>query len=288
MIPKGPIAILAGAGQLPIQLLSHLERTGQDVRILAFRGFAEGELQRRAHATVDLLDLKTIMSTLEGWRPQAVSLVGAVRRPGFSALLSAYSLLRNRHEVREVIARGDDQVLRGAVMLLEERGHRVVGAHELAPDLVAPRTLTGARQPGADDHGAIAFGLELLVSLSDFDIGQGAVVDRRHVLAIEGPEGTDRMIRRVRSLRQSWFGLRRREEGGVLIKAAKRGQDLRVDMPTIGPRTVAEAAKAGLSGVAIGAGSTFVLEQEETLRTADRLGLFLIAVDLPWMEKPLG
>jgi DUF1009 family protein len=288
MMPHGPIAILAGAGQLPIQLLGHLERTGQDVRVLAFRGFAEAELQRRAHATVDLLDLKTIMSTLEGWRPQAVSLVGAVRRPGFSALLSAYSLLRNRQEVREVIARGDDQVLRGAVRLLEERGHRVVGAHELAPDLVASHTLTGARQPGADDHEAIAFGLELLASLSDFDIGQGAVVDRRHVLAIEGPEGTDRMIRRVRGLRQSWFGLRRREEGGVLIKAAKRGQDLRVDMPTIGPRTVTEAAKAGLAGIAIGAGSTFVLEQEETLRTADRLGLFLIAVDLPWMEKPLG
>ena len=171
------------------------------------------------------------------------------------------------HEVREVIARGDDQVLRGAVMLLEERGHRVVGAHELAPDLVAPRALTGSRQPGADDREAIAFGLELLASLSDFDIGQGAVVDRRHVLAIEGPEGTDRMIRRVRGLRQSWFGLRRREEGGVLIKAAKRGQDLRVDMPTIGPRTVREAARAGLAGIAIGAGSTFVLEQEETLRT---------------------
>jgi DUF1009 family protein len=288
MMPQGPIAILAGAGQLPIQLLSHLERTGQDVRILAFRGFAEAELQRRAHARVDLLDLKTIMGTLEGWRPQAVSLVGAVRRPGFSALLSAYSLLRNMHEVREVIARGDDQVLRGAVMLLEERGHRVVGAHELAPDLVASPALTGTRRPGADDHEAIAFGLELLASLSDFDIGQGAVVDRRHVLAIEGPEGTDRMIRRVRGLRQSWFGLRRREEGGVLIKAAKRGQDLRVDMPTIGPRTVTEAAKAGLAGIAIGAGSTFVLEQEETLRTADRLGLFLMAVDLPWMEKPLG
>jgi DUF1009 family protein len=98
-MPAGPIAILAGAGQLPIQLVNHLERTGQEVRVLAFRGFAETELQRRAHATVDLLDLKTITSTLEGWRPQAVSLVGAVRRPGFSALLSAYSLLRNMHEV---------------------------------------------------------------------------------------------------------------------------------------------------------------------------------------------
>ncbi|WP_114943825.1 LpxI family protein [Microvirga calopogonii] len=287
-MPSGPIAIIAGAGQLPIQLLDHLERTGQEVRVLAFRGFAEPELQRRAHATVDLLDLKTIMSTLEGWRPQAVSLVGAVRRPGFSALLSAYSLLRNMQEVKEVITRGDDQVLRGAVMLLEERGHRVVGAHELAPDLVASRSLSGKLTPNADDREAVTVGLDLLKSLSDFDIGQGAVIARRHVLAIEGPEGTDRMMRRVMKMRQSWFGLRRREEGGVLIKAAKRGQDLRVDMPTIGPRTVAEAARAGLSGIAIGAGSTFVLEQEKTLHTADRLGLFLVAVDLPWMEKALG
>jgi UDP-2,3-diacylglucosamine hydrolase len=287
-MPAGPIAILAGAGQLPIQLVNHLERTGQEVRVLAFRGFAETELQRRAHATVDLLDLKTITSTLEGWRPQAVSLVGAVRRPGFSALLSAYSLLRNMHEVKEVITRGDDQVLRGAVMLLEERGHRVVGAHELAPDLVASQSLIGKLTPNADDCETIGFGLDLLKSLSDFDIGQGAVIARRHVLAIEGPEGTDRMMRRVMKMRQSWFGLRRREEGGVLIKAAKRGQDLRVDMPTIGPRTVMEAAKAGLSGIAIGAGSTFVLEQEKTLRTADRLGLFLIAVDLPWMESSRG
>jgi UDP-2,3-diacylglucosamine hydrolase len=287
-MPAGPIAVLAGAGQLPIQLVNHLERTGQEVRVLAFRGFAEVELQCRADATVDLLDLKTIMSTLEGWRPQAVSLVGAVRRPGFSALLSAYSLLRNMHEVKEVITRGDDQVLRGAVMLLEERGHRVVGAHELAPDLVASRSLTGKLTPNADDRETIGFGLDLLISLSAFDIGQGAVIARRHVLAIEGPEGTDRMMRRVMKMRQSWFGLRRREEGGVLIKAAKRGQDLRVDMPTIGPRTVMEAAKAGLSGIAIGAGSTFVLEQEKTLRTADRLGLFLIAVDLPWMESSRG
>jgi UDP-2,3-diacylglucosamine hydrolase len=129
-------------------------------------------------------------------------------------------------------------------------------------------------------------GLDLLASLSAFDIGQAVIVARKHVLAIEGPEGTDRMLRRVRGLRRSWLGMRRRKEGGVLIKAAKRGQDLRVDMPTIGPRTVFEAARAGLSGIAVGAGSTLVLEQEEALRTADRLGLFLVAVDLPWMEHP--
>ncbi|WP_457094630.1 LpxI family protein [Microvirga sp. P5_D2] len=281
----GPIAIIAGAGRLPIQLVEHLEKTGQDYRILAFRGFAAPELRNRAQTNVDLLDLKTIMNTLDGWQPQAVSLVGAVRRPGFTALLGAYSALRNMQEVKEVIARGDDQVLRGAVRLIEERGHKVVGAHELAPDLVASKAFRGALEPNEDDRQAIAMGVDLLASLSAFDIGQGAVIARNHVLAIEGPEGTDRMIGRVRAQRQSWFGLRQRKEGGVLIKAAKRGQDLRVDMPTIGPRTVAEAARAGLSGIAIGAGSTFVLEQEETLRIADRLGVFLAAVDLPWMES---
>jgi len=285
---SGPIAIVAGSGRLPIQVAEHLERTGQDYRVLAFRGFAAPELRNRAHANVDLLDLKTILNTLDSWRPRAVSLVGAVRRPGFSALLGAYSALRNMQEVKEVIARGDDQVLRGAVMLIEEHGHRVVGAHELAPDLVAPRSLSGALRPSDDDRQAIVVGLDLLSSLSAFDIGQGAVVARKHVLAIEGPEGTDRMLRRVGGLRQSWFGFRRRKEGGVLIKAAKRGQDLRVDMPTIGSRTISEAARAGLSGIAVGAGSTFVLEQEETLRIADRLGLFLIAVDLPWMEGVHG
>jgi UDP-2,3-diacylglucosamine hydrolase len=280
----GPIALIAGSGQLPIQLVNQLERTGRDYRILAFRGFAEPELRRRAHATVDLLDLKTIMRTLDEWKPSVVSLVGAVRRPGVSALLGAYSLLRNMQEVKDVITRGDDQVLRGAVMLLEERGHRVVGVHELAPELVAPSSLRGALSPAPDDQHAIELGVELLQSLSAFDIGQAAVIAKRHVLAIEGPEGTDRMLGRVRGQRQSFVGLRRRKEGGVLIKAAKKGQDLRVDMPAVGPRTIIEAARAGLSGIAIGSGSTLVADQGQTIATADRLGLFIVAVDLPWME----
>lgn len=278
MSGEGPIAILAGAGQLPIQLADHLKRQGRDYRVLAFRGFAAPELRRRADASVGLLDLKAIMATLDAWRPSAVALVGAVQRPGFSALLGAYSLLRNMQDVKDVITRGDDQVLRGAVRLIEEHGHRVVGVQDLAPELIAPPSLRGKLEPSDDDRQAIAFGLSLLQSLSDFDIGQATVVAQRHVLAIEGPEGTDRMLRRVRGLRRSPFGFGRRQEGGVLVKTAKKGQDLRVDMPAVGPRSVVEASRAGLSGIAIGAGSTLVLNEEETLRTADRLGLFFTAV----------
>jgi DUF1009 family protein len=284
----GPVAILAGSGRLPLQLVQHLERSGRDHRILAFRGFVEPEIRRRAHATVALLDLRRIMATLERWQPSVVTLVGAVSRPGFAALLGAYSLFANRSEVRDVIARGDDQMLRGAVGLLEERGYRVVGAHELAPELVVARGLAGQVAASPQDRSTVELGLALLEALSAFDIGQAAVLAGRRVLAIEGPEGTDRMLRRVRRLRGARFARPARKEGGVLVKAAKRGQDLRVDMPTIGPRTVVEAAKAGLSGIAIGAGSSLLLDQTDALRAADELGLFLASVDLPWMDDHEG
>jgi DUF1009 family protein len=284
----GPVAILAGSGRLPLQLVQHLERSGRDHRILAFRGFVEPEIRRRAHATVALLDLRRIMATLERWQPSVVTLVGAVSRPGFAALLGAYSLFANRSEVRDVIARGDDQMLRGAVGLLEERGYRVVGAHELAPELVVARGLAGQVAASPQDRSTVELGLALLEALSAFDIGQAAVLAGRRVLAIEGPEGTDRMLRRVRRLRGARFARPARKEGGVLVKAAKRGQDLRVDMPTIGPRTVVEAAKAGLSGIAIGAGSSLLLDQTDALRAADELGLFLVSVDLPWMDDHEG
>jgi hypothetical protein len=283
-----PVAILAGSGQLPLQVVEHLERTGRDHRILAIRGFVERDVRRRAHAVVDLLDIKGILAVLDGWRPAAVALAGAVSRPGFSTLLGAYSLVRNRQEVRDVIARGDDGMLRGAVGLLEEHGHRVVGPHELAPHLVASRGLRGRVGSGEPERVAVDLGLDLLRSLSAFDVGQAAVVARRRVLAVEGPEGTDRMLRRVRKLSQPWYGGRARREGGVLVKAAKAGQDLRVDMPAIGPRTVVECARAGLAGIAVGAGSTLLLEQERALQEADRLGLFVVAVDLPWMEAAHG
>jgi UDP-2,3-diacylglucosamine hydrolase len=278
--PGGPVAILAGAGQLPIEVANRLQKRGAPYHILAFRGFATRELRQRADAVCDLLDLSAIQKTLEGWSPGLVTLAGAVRRPGFSALLGAYALFRNRKEVRDIIARGDDQVLRGAVSLLEERGFKVVGPHELVPDLLAASGFSAGPRFRDEDRPGVVTAVQLLDTLAPYDIGQAVVIAGRRVLAVEGPEGTDRMLQRVARIRRSWF--RRKREGGVLVKVAKRGQDLRVDMPAIGPKTLTEAARAGLSGVAIGAQSTLILDREMTVAMADRLGVSLITLELPW------
>ena len=118
-----------------------------------------------------------------------------------------------------------------------------------------------------------AIGLAVLDALSAFDVGQACVVLDGRPVAIEGAEGTDAMIARVAELRANG---RLRVDGarGVLVKAAKRNQDLRVDLPTIGPRTIELAAQAKLAGVAIEAGRSLIADRASTLALADKLGLF--------------
>jgi len=115
---------------------------------------------------------------------------------------------------------------------------------------------------------------DVLAALSPFDIGQAAVVIDGHVVAVEDIEGTDGLLARVARLRGEGR-IRARAPRGVLVKAPKSGQDLRFDLPTIGPRTVERAVEAGLSGIAIVAGHTIVVEPQAMIAAADAAGLFV-------------
>ena len=279
--PPGPIAILAGSGRFPELLADNLRQAGRACRILAIRGFADASLRQHADAAADLLDVKRVLACLREWRPSAVTLAGGVHRPKPSAVFSAVSMLRNRRELAELMGRGDDQLLRGVVQLLEEQGHSVVGVHDLAPELLAAAGTLGAHRPDEEDLRAVRIGMNLLTDISSYDMGQGVVVAGERVIAVEGPEGTDRMLARVQGLRRSWSWTKP-PPAGVLVKMPKSGQDLRVDLPAVGPRTFARAAKAGLRGVAVASGVTLILDREDAVRTADRLGLFLLGVESGW------
>jgi DUF1009 family protein len=114
----------------------------------------------------------------------------------------------------------------------------------------------------------------VLRALSPFDIGQAAIVVDGHVLGVEDIEGTDGLLARVARLRAEGR-IRAKPGRGVLVKAPKSGQDLRFDLPTLGPRTIEGAAAAQLAGIAIVAGNTIVAEPQAMIETADRAGLFV-------------
>lgn len=278
----GPVAILAGAGELPTLIADRMVATGRPCRILALRGFADPALTRRSDAIVGLLDIQATVACLDAWRPDSVTLAGAVRRPGAAALVDAFSLLRNRDEIARVIGRGDDHVLRGVIELLEERGHRLVGVHDLAPELLADVGTYGRVRPDAAALRGIEVGFGLLDDLSRYDIGQSAVIRGERILAIEGAEGTDGMIARAGRFRGRRWRWGRLPSDVVMVKGPKRGQDLRVDLPAIGPITIANAARAGFAGVAVAARYTLVINRARTVAEADRRGLFLVGIDQGW------
>jgi UDP-2,3-diacylglucosamine hydrolase len=130
------------------------------------------------------------------------------------------------------------------------------------------------KSPDENATADIARGRDVLRALSPFDIGQATIVIDGHVVGVEDIEGTDGLLARVARLR-SEGRIRAKAPQGVLVKAPKSGQDLRFDLPTVGPRTVEGAVRAGLAGIAIVAGNTIVVEPQGMIEAADAAGLFL-------------
>lgn len=198
-----------------------------------------------------------------------VVLAGGVRnRPHVRDLKFDWPTLRAVPYVLGALGKGDDALLRAFIGLLESFGFKVVGAHEVVPDLLSPPPACLTRiTPDARERRNIALAMDAALKLGDLDVGQGAIAAGGRVVALEGAEGTDLMIERVRELRTAGRISRR---GGVLVKMAKPRQDERADLPAIGLSTVENAERAGLAGIAIEAGRTFILGFGETLAAANK------------------
>ncbi|MDD2862841.1 MAG: LpxI family protein, partial [Acidiphilium sp.] len=153
-----------------------------------------------------------------------------------------------------------------------EEGFRVLGAHEVMAEVLAPIGLLTRVGPDAAALADIGRGVGVLRALGVADVGQACVVQQGIVLAVEAVEGTDAMLGRA-------AGLARPGPGGVLVKLVKPGQDRRADLPTLGPDTVARARAAGLRGVAFEAEGAILIERAAMVTAANEGGLFLLGID---------
>jgi DUF1009 family protein len=169
---------------------------------------------------------------------------------------------------------GDDHLLSGIGRIIEQDGFRMVGIRDVAPDILMPEGCITRAAPDPAAAADIARGQEVLRALGPFDIGQAVVVIDGHVVAVEDIEGTDGLLVRVARLRGEGR-IRAKAARGVLVKAPKSGQDLRFDLPAVGPRTIEGVAKAGLAGLAIIAGYTIAAESQTMIEVADSAGLFI-------------
>ena len=273
---EGALAIICGGGTLPFAVADAVTKYGRRVVLFAIRGWADPKrVVDYPHYWAALGQFGAFCRLARREGCQDVVLIGSMMRPAIWQIRPDLKTLRLLPRIFGMFRGGDDYLLKGVAAIFEEHGFRLLGAHAVAPEILMPEGTLGRERPTERDNADIAKGLAFLTAASPFDVGQAVVVADARVLAIEAAEGTDSLLERIAQLRQTG---RIASGRGVLVKAAKRNQDRRLDLPSIGPQTVEGAARAGLAGIAVVAGSTVVAEPAQIGAIADRAGLFVLGL----------
>jgi DUF1009 family protein len=275
MDAASPIGLIAAGGVMPFAVADAMIAHGRKPVLFALKGVCDPvAVERFRHHWIALGQIGRAIKLFRAENCRDLVFIGTLVRPALSEVRLDWGTLRVMARVWMAFRGGDDHLLSGIGRILEQDGFRMVGIRDVAPDLLVPEGCLTRAIPDADAMADIARGREVLAALSPFDIGQAAIVIDGHVVAVEDIEGTDGLLARVARLRGEGR-IRAKAGRGVLVKAPKSGQDLRFDLPTIGPRTLDGAAAAKLAGIAIVAGNTIVVEPQAMIEKADAAGLFV-------------
>jgi len=275
---RGPLGLIAGSGDLPAVLAEEATRHGRPVFVVSIDGETDCDLSAYPGTRLPIGAAGRLKSALKAAGCEDVLMTGNFRRPRFSDIEWTMGTVKALSSIMRLKIGGDDRVVNGVVQIFEAEGFRIVGPREVAPGLVAPAGPVGRKTPSRAARADIDFGRGAIATMGPLDIGQAVVVLNERVVAVEAAEGTNAMIKRCEDLRGNGR-IAEASPSGVLVKAAKPGQEMRLDMPVIGTQTIAAAADAGLSGVAVEAGNVLIPDLDAVRRAADAADLFLIGFD---------
>lgn len=284
---REPIGLIAGWGRFPIQVAQKIKSQGRRVVAVAITGHASHELDIICDDVLwsGVGKLGKHLRFFQRWQAQQITMAGKLFKADL--LYQGSVWLRHLPDLTCVRTLGpcllgskrdarDDQLLLAITTAYERRGMKIFPATDLAPELlVAGGHLAGPRvnkQAKQDTQ----FGWNIAKQMGGLDIGQAVTIKDGIVIAVEAIEGTDACIDRTGQLCK--------RGGWTLVKVSKPSQDMRFDVPTIGPQTVQKVSDAGGKAIAIEANRTIVVDQEATYRLADRLGISIVSLDEPCCE----
>ncbi|MBR9835321.1 MAG: UDP-2,3-diacylglucosamine diphosphatase LpxI [Alphaproteobacteria bacterium] len=276
-----PLGIIAGLGQLPVQVAEAAVGRGQGVYVVRLKGFVEPALDPFPGEIIGLAEIGKVIKAFQKAGCKQVCFAGIVKRPDFSALKPDMKGISLLPKVVAAARRGDDALLRVLVDTFEAEGFTVIGAEQAGGQILAGAGLIAGRTPDDAEMADLRKGALIAAESGRLDIGQGAIVCNGLVLCVEAQEGTDAMLKRCAELDASVRGSAE-ARAGVLVKRPKPIQERRIDLPTIGLRTVEAAAAAGLAGIGVEAGGVLIVGQPQVSERAEQLGLFLFGFDKDW------
>ncbi len=270
ILKNSVIAIFAGRGNLPVQIIAECKAKNYPYIIIAFKGQTPKEiLKNEKHQWVRFGSVAKLFKILHAHKVTHILMAGAMTRPSFLEIrpdMKALSL-----GVKTLLLKGDDGLLQACIKILEEQeGFKVISPSDVV-DLTTKNKLYTTVAPTLENWKDINIGFKVANTMGSLDIGQGCIIQQEIVLSVEALEGTKNMIERTKTLKLMKKGM-----GGVLVKILKPQQDTRVDMPTIGENTINQAHKAGCQGIALQAHKTLLIDEQSIIKTANKHKMFLI------------
>lgn len=275
------LAIIAGLGDLPVSIASACEADGRTVYVFRLAGFVEPKLARFPGETIGLGQIGKLIKRLKAVDCDEVVFAGIVKRPNFADVKLDLRGARLLPRVLKAARQGDDALLRVIIAELEGEGFSVVAAEQAASSLKIESGLIFGPEPTDTQMDDLRKAAATASAIGRLDIGQGCVVCNGLILAVEAQEGTDRMLERVAGLELELRG-DATNRLGVLVKRPKPIQERRIDLPTIGPRTIERAAQAGLAGIGLEEEGALLLGRERIGALCEQYGLFLYGFPSSW------
>ncbi|HVP67376.1 MAG TPA: UDP-2,3-diacylglucosamine diphosphatase LpxI [Anaeromyxobacteraceae bacterium] len=263
------IGLIAGGGRFPVLFAESARRAGHRVVAAAHVNQTDPALERLVDACtwVKLGQFGKVVEVLKAGGATEVVMLGSIAKARFfrDAWLDGLGI----KVMATVAVKSDDNILRTIARGLAERGLPVIDPTPFLQDRLAPEGVLGRHAPSEEEAADARYGLELARAIGRLDLGQTVVVKDRVALAVEALEGTDACIRRGGELAKG---------GAVVVKAVKPQQDRRFDLPAVGPDTVEAMREAKCRVLAVEAGSTLVMDQDEMVRRADKARIALVGV----------
>jgi len=267
---SSPLGLVAGNGSFPIEFAQRAQALGLKLVVIALKGEADPRLKEFAEVLewISVGQLGKLVKILKRNHVAQVAFLGGVTRVDFVGgfridWVGLKMLSRLRHF-------NDDSMLRGIIRVIEQGGVQVIAPHALLPESVPAKGTVTPRGASEAERTDALIGWEAARAIGTLDIGQSVVVRNKTIVAVEAVEGTAETIKRAGNVRGP---------SGVLVKLAKMHQDLRVDLPAVGAKTLEQMKESNLSLLVIEAGKCLILEPQSFLERAMQLNIAVIAAE---------
>lgn len=266
---KKKLGLIVGDGDLPLRLIDHLQSQNTEFCIVDLIGRSI-DCSRSTLLHVQIGEVGKILQFLRTHHVTDIILIGGIKRPSFKSIKVDAVGAKWLAKLGLATFGGDDQLLRRVTELLQAEGFALQRADTYLPQILASTKLNTSLQPASSEKLDIEKGVQILKSLSPYDVGQAIVLENGIVLGIEAAEGTKELIARCAPLKQQ-------ASSGFLIKMAKTNQIHTADLPTIGLDTVKDLIHFGYRGLAVEAEKVQVIDADQCRKEAEDKG-FIITV----------